>query len=141
MIITAELDAEVITPDNRPARTMRVFLGWSDSHPLGMRLSCWDNDEHAVWTFARDLIAVGTHWPISPPGGDVRIRPGPDRKRMEIWLSSPHGSCCVIVDRTDVQTLLERTWRAVPRCAEHIPIPDTAVEFLAQLDGSHREPR
>lgn len=135
MIVTADLAAELHTPYAARALAVCVQLGWRDTDPLAVQLVAWIGHP-VVWTFARDLLAAGLVTAINPPGGDVRVQPGRDRNRTQIWLSAPEGSCVLVVDRVDVQMLLERTWMEVPPCAEVVPIPDTATEFLAQLDGT-----
>jgi hypothetical protein len=66
------------------------------------------------WTFARDLLVVGSERPAGV--GDVRVRPSQDAKRriLALTLASPDGKVELELPSQRVDAFISQTYAAIP---------------------------
>lgn len=91
---------------------------------------CRNGFGRVVWTFARELLAVGLARPAGI--GDVQIEP--DGSSVVLILSSPEGTAELVAQAADVRRFVSRTLSIVPLGAEPTYV-DLDAE-LALFDGS-----
>ncbi|QES45227.1 SsgA family sporulation/cell division regulator [Streptomyces venezuelae] len=74
-------------------------------------------ESHAVWTFARDLLADGISAPGSVGDGDVRIM---RHAYGAVFMSftSPEGMALAEVDADDIDAFLTKSYATVPEGTE-----------------------
>ncbi|MEV7174636.1 SsgA family sporulation/cell division regulator [Streptomyces sp. NPDC089922] len=99
---------------------LRATLRWSPGAPLDVGITFHaPGAEEVTWTLGRDLLARGVRTLVGE--GDVRVRPasGPGREgQVLLRLGAEPVLALFALDRAELRSWLESTWRVVPAEAE-----------------------
>lgn len=89
-------------------------------------------DRTVTWTFARELLAAGSHQEVGM--GDVRIRPAHTLKgrHLSVRLASPDGEADLELSAHRVAAFLRHTYDVVPADSE-ADLIDWSAEFGPML--------
>ncbi|MEU6674801.1 SsgA family sporulation/cell division regulator [Streptomyces sp. NPDC046925] len=105
------LDTGHLTP-------LAAELRYSPDDPYAVTLDITrPDDTHAVWTFARDLLADGISAVGTVGEGDVMVRRH-STDAVTVHLSTPEGTADFVIDPEAVATLLCTSYVMVPEGME-----------------------
>jgi hypothetical protein len=130
--VSCPLPISLVTADGERLH-LSGDLTFDSTDPVAVNLSiCAAVDRTVNWTFARELLAAGSHKQTG--AGDVRIRPthtlnGP---QLAITLISPDGQMDLELPARLVVAFLRHTYNVVPARMEAILI-DWTAEFAPLL--------
>lgn len=107
--------------------TLPVALVYDERDPFAVTLEI-ECEVTIVWTFARDLLLLGSHTAKEYGDGDVRICTHPTGV-VSVLLSSPDGELRLSLPGEPVRHFLRRSLTAIPRGTEYVDL-DALVERL-----------
>lgn len=139
--ISAEVELRLVVPDETEELVVPLMAGlsYSKDDPYAVSIGFHVGlDEPVEWTFARDLLSMGTE--AAAGEGDVKIWPSVDSRAgfqgivANIEISSPHGEASFEAPVLDVIDFLRRTYEIVPegKESEYVDIDAELADLLRE---------
>ncbi|MDT0203376.1 SsgA family sporulation/cell division regulator [Nocardioides sp. AE5] len=130
--IRHEMDLVCVDGEGRSMRLGTTF-GYSAADPFAVTLTFRTHWCEVVWTFARDLLILGTTEPTGD--GDVHVRPSLDRAgnaTVVLEFSSPDGNLVAEASAAEITAFLASALSQVPAGTEsrHIDVDELIGHLL-----------
>lgn len=129
--VNGDWEISLVLSEQR-AMPLRANFTYRADDPYATRLEFHlDRCDSVRWTFARELLTMGT---VRPAGhADVRLRPTGDGAGVSLALKSRQGEALFRIPLVPLNEWLERTYQLVPPGAEHRFLGlDTRLKRLLQ---------